>query len=164
MRGIVAVVALGAAVALGPGPAGADGDRTSSPRPGQDPAYTQAVSAIEAGQYRAAIPLLEGVVARAERNADAYNWLAYAVRKDGDPARAIPIYQKALALDPKHRGAHEYIGEAYLMLDNLPKAKEHLSALNSLCMITCGEYRDLKRAVEAYEKTGGKSKPTASSW
>ena len=50
------------------------------------------------------------------------------------------------------------------MLDNLPKAKEHLGTLNSLCMITCGEYRDLKRAVEAYEKTGGKSKPTASSW
>ena len=84
-------------------------------------------------------------------------------RKTGDPAASLPLYQKALAIDPKHEGAHEYIGEAYLMLDNLPKAKEHLGTLNSLCMITCGEYRDLKRAVEAYEKTGGKSKPTAAS-
>ena len=50
------------------------------------------------------------------KNADAYNWLAYAVRKNGDPAASIPIYEKALALDPKHRGAHEYIGEAYLAL------------------------------------------------
>jgi len=152
MRGIVAVVALGAAVALGPGPAGADGDRTSSPRPGQDPAYTQAVSAIEAGQYRAAIPLLEGVVARDERNADAYNWLAYAVRKDGDPARAIPIYQKALALDPKHRGAHEYIGEAYLMLGDLGSARQHLARLDALCFFGCSEYRDLKQAIEAFER------------
>jgi len=51
----------------------------------------------------------------------------------------------------------------YLMLDNLPKAKEHLSALDKLCFITCGEYRDLKRAVDAYERSGGKSKPTAAS-
>ena len=152
MRGIVAFVALGGALALGPGPAGADGDRTPSPRPGQDPAYTQAVSAIEAGQYRAAIPLLEGVVTRDERNADAYNWLAYAVRKDGDPARAIPIYQKALALDPKHRGAHEYIGEAYLMLGDLGSARQHLACLDALCFFGCSEYRDLKQAIETFER------------
>jgi tetratricopeptide (TPR) repeat protein len=103
------------------------------------------------------------VVSRDDKNADAYNWLAYATRKTGDPAASLPLYQKALAIDPKHKGAHEYIGEAYLMLDNLPKAKEHLSTLNSLCVLSCGEYRDLKRAVEAYEKSGGKSKPTASS-
>ena len=77
------------------------------------------------------------------------------------PATALPALEKALAIDPKHKGAHEYIGEAYLMLDNLPKAKEHLATLSSLCLITCGEYRDLKRAVDAYEKSGGKSKPTA---
>lgn len=155
------------AVAL-PGPAGADGGgggqgaATPAGRP-EDPQYTAAVKAIKANEYAKAIPLLQGVVSRDDKNADAYNWLAYATRKTGDPAASLPLYQKALAIDPKHKGAHEYIGEAYLMLDNLPKAKEHLGTLNSLCMITCGEYRDLKRAVEAYEKTGGKSKPTAAS-
>ena len=152
MRAIVACLALAAALGLGPGPAGADGDRTPSPRPGEDPAYTQAVRAIEAGQYKAAIPLLEGVVTRDQRNADAYNWLAYAVRKDGDPARAIPIYQKALALDPKHRGAHEYIGEAYLMLGDIGSARQHLARLDSLCVFGCSEYRDLKQAIEAFER------------
>jgi tetratricopeptide (TPR) repeat protein len=122
------------------------------------------VKAIKANEYAKAIPLLEGVVSRDGQNADAYNWLAYATRKTGNAAGSLPIYQKALAIDPKHRGAHEYIGEAYLMLDNLPKAKEHLRALDSLCTFSCSEYRDLKRAVEAYEKSGGKSKPTASSW
>jgi tetratricopeptide (TPR) repeat protein len=152
MRSIVACLALAAALGLGPGPAGADGDRTPSPRPGEDPSYTQAVRAIEAGQYKAAIPLLEGVVTRDQRNADAYNWLAYAVRKDGDPARAIPIYQKALALDPKHRGAHEYIGEAYLMLGDVGSARQHLARLDSLCFFGCSEYRDLKQAIEAFER------------
>jgi tetratricopeptide (TPR) repeat protein len=152
MRVTVAGLALAVALGLGSGFAGADGDRTPSPRPGEDPAYTQAVRAIDAGQYKAAIPLLEGVVTRDQRNADAYNWLAYAVRKDGDPARAIPIYQKALALDPKHRGAHEYIGEAYLMLGDVGRARQHLARLDALCFFGCSEYRDLKQAIEAFER------------
>jgi tetratricopeptide (TPR) repeat protein len=151
-----------------PSPAGADGGgggqgAITTPGKPEDPQYAAAVKAIKTNEYAKAIPLLLGVVSRDDKNADAYNWLAYATRKTGDPAASLPLYQKALAIDPQHKGAHEYIGEAYLMLDNLPKAKEHLGTLNSLCLITCGEYRDLKRAVEAYEKSGGKSKPTAAS-
>jgi tetratricopeptide (TPR) repeat protein len=163
------VVALLAAFVL-PTPVAADGggggggtERTLAPSKPEDPDYTAAVKAIKANEFAKAIPLLEGVVSRDAKNADAYNWLAYATRKNGNPAGAIPLYEKALAIDPKHRGAHEYIGEAYLMLDDLPKAKQHLSTLDSLCLFSCSEYRDLKRAVEAYEKSGGKSKPTASS-
>jgi len=152
-----------------PHPAGADGggggggpERVLAPPKPEDPQYTAAVRAIKAGEYGKAIPLLESVVSRDGTNADAYNWLAYATRKNGDPAAAIPIYEKALTIDPQHRGAHEYIGEAYLVLDNLPKAKEHLRTLDKLCFLPCSQYRDLKKAVEAYEKSGGKTKPTAS--
>ncbi|HTO11949.1 MAG TPA: tetratricopeptide repeat protein [Candidatus Binatia bacterium] len=152
---IVALLALGAVMAAGAGPAAADGPRTAPPQQSKDPAYTEAVNAIKAGQFKAAVPLLEGVVARDDRNADAFTWLGYAVRKDGDPARAIPIYQKALALDPKHRGAHEYIGEAYLMVGDLAGAKQHLARLDSLCFFSCEEYRDLKKAIEAFEKKSG---------
>jgi len=53
------------------------------------------------------------------------------------------------------------IGEAYLALDDMAKAKEHLAALDRLCFFPCSQYRDLKRAIEAYEKSGGKIKPTA---
>jgi tetratricopeptide (TPR) repeat protein len=125
-----------------------------------DPEYAAAVQEIKAARFGAAIPLLERVIARDGNNADAYNWLGYATRRNGDPARAVPLYEKALAIDPKHRGAHEYIGEAYLLLDNLPKARTHLARLDSLCFLPCSEYRDLKKAVEAYEKSGGKIKPT----
>lgn len=145
----------------GGGGGGGDG-ATASPqavaRP-DDPQYTAAVKAIEARNYAAAIPLLQGVTARDPRNADAFNWLAYSMRMTGDPAGSIPVYQKALAIDPKHRGAHEYIGEAYLTLDDLPHAKQHLAALDKLCFLPCGQYTDLKKAVEAYEKSAGKVKP-----
>jgi hypothetical protein len=40
-------------------------------------------------------------------------------------------------------------------------AKQHLAKLDSLCLLPCSEYKDLKKAVEAYEKSGGKVKPTA---
>ena len=120
----------------------------------EDPDYAAGSKAIKAGQFVAAIPLLERATARDPRNADAYNLLAYATRRNGDPAGAIPIYQKALTIDPKHRGAHEYIGEAYLMLGNVAKAKEHLARLDTLCTFSCSEYRELKKAIETYEKTG----------
>jgi tetratricopeptide (TPR) repeat protein len=131
---------------------------TSAPSKPVDPDYTTAVQAIKASQYKAAIPLLEKVVQRDSSNADAYNWLGYATRKNGDPAASIPIYQKALTIDPKHRGAHEYIGEAYLMLGDLAKAKEHLARLDKLCFFPCEEYRDLKKAVQDYEKKAGEKK------
>ncbi|HEY7040789.1 MAG TPA: tetratricopeptide repeat protein [Methylomirabilota bacterium] len=146
----------------GGGGGGADGSGGASGKP-EDPKYSEAVKAIKAKEYGKAIPLLQDVVARDAANADAYNWLGYATRKNGNPSGAIPYYEKALAIDPKHRGAHEYIGEAYLMLDDLPKAKDHLRSLDKLCFLPCSEYSDLKKAVEAYERTGGKTKPTASS-
>jgi TolA-binding protein len=143
----------------GGGGGGGNGSQSST-RP-QDPEYTAGVAAIEKQDYPTAIRLLESVVSRDGKNADAYNWLAYAVRLNGDAARAIPIYQKALQLDPKHRGAHEYIGEAYLVLGDLGKAKEHLAQLDKLCFFPCSQYRDLKQAVQAYESSGGRVRPAA---
>ena len=144
------------AVAAGGG--GVDGARAKN----QTAEYTAGVQAIEAKDFARAITLLEAAVQRTPDDADAWNWLAYATRRSGEPAKSVPLYQKALALDARHLGAHEYIGEAYLALDNLPKAKEHLARLNRLCLFSCEQYRDLKKAVESYEKSGGKVKPTAS--
>lgn len=127
----------------------------------EDPAYAEAVKAIQRGDFPGAIRLLEGVVARDGKNADAYNWLGYATRRSGDPVKAIPIYEKALAIDPKHRGAHEYIGEAYLVLGDIVKAKEHLAVLDKLCLFPCSQYTDLKRAVQAYEASEGQTRPTS---
>jgi tetratricopeptide (TPR) repeat protein len=164
VRSLLAVLAVSTLATAAPNAALAagGGDSPSSPpAKAEDPDYTAGVAAIKAEKFGQAIPLLQKVVTREASNADAFNWLAYATRKNGDPAGSIPIYQKALAIDPEHRGAHEYIGEAYLALDNLPKAREHLKRLDSLCFLPCGEYRDLKKAVETYEKTGGKTRPAA---
>ena len=149
----------GVVLAAGGG-GGGGGDSTSAKN--QTSEYTAGVKAIDSKDFARAITLLETAVQRTPGDADAWNYLAYATRKNGDPAKSIPLYEKALALDPRHLGAHEYIGEAYLDLKDLPKAKEHLARLNKLCLFSCEEYRDLKKAVQAYEKAHGEVKPAVS--
>ena len=148
--GLVMGFAVMAAADGGGGGGGDEGTRRDPTAPPRDPQYDDGVRAVKRGDYSAAIRLFEAVTARDAQNADAFNWLAYSTRKNGDAARSIPIYERALAIDPKHRGAHEYIGEAYLLTNNLSKAEEHLAALGRICLIPCEEYDDLKKAVADY--------------
>jgi len=160
MRPIVALLLL-SGLLVGIASLAAADPAKDEPTAREDPMYAEGVKAVERGDYAAAIRLFEAIVARDDKNADAYNWLGYSTRKAGDAKKAVPIYQKALAINPKHRGAHEYIGEAYLMLGDLPKAKEHLAVLDKLCFLPCSEYSDLKKAVQAFESSGGQVKPTS---
>jgi Flp pilus assembly protein TadD len=86
-------------------------------------------------------------------NADWNNLMGYSLRKAGaaNAAESERYYNEALRIDPKHKRAHEYLGEAYLMVGNLPKAKEHLAQLDKICYFGCSEYSDLKKAIGAYE-------------
>ena len=134
----------GGAFAMGNDPA------PSSAKPA-DPAYTNAKAMIEAKRYGEAIPLLQQVVAKNPKNADAYNLLGYATRKSGNPNGSLQYYTTALQIDPKHLGANEYLGEAYLMLDKPQQAEQQLARLDQLCMFGCVEYRTLKAAIAAYK-------------
>jgi tetratricopeptide (TPR) repeat protein len=122
-----------------------------------DPDFVTAKNLIDKRNYRDAFPLLQRVVTKDPNNADAYVLMGYAVRKSGDANASLQFYNQALSLDPKHIGAHEYIGEAYLMLDRPQEAEQHLARLNSICLFGCTEYKMLKTAVANY-KAG--QKPT----
>ena len=136
---------------------GADPPKAEPSKP-VDPAYTQAKAMIEQQKnYAGAIPLLQGVVQRDPRNANAYNLLGYATRASGNPQGSLQYYTQALAIDARHLGAHEYLGEAYLMLDRPAEAEQMLARLDSMCVFGCAEYRTLKAAIASYKQ--GK-KPT----
>jgi tetratricopeptide (TPR) repeat protein len=115
-----------------------------------DPEYAAGKKAIEAKDWGTAIKLLSSASLRDTRNADIQNYLGYANRNSGKMAQAFKHYERALQLNPRHRGAHEYVGEAYLLVGNLAKAKEHLAALEKICLIPCEEYGELKEKIEAY--------------
>ena len=121
-----------------------------------DPDYAAGKQAIDAKEWSTAITSLTSAALRDTRNADLQNYLGYAYRNAGQLDVAFRHYQRALQLNPRHRGAHEYVGEAYLIVHNLAKAEEHLAALHKICLIPCEEYADLKKKIAEYRGKTGK--------
>ncbi|MGL6111775.1 MAG: tetratricopeptide repeat protein [Rubrivivax sp.] len=147
-------------VATWAGAAGGEDSSSASPRSGwssgskaDDPAVKSVRAAFAAGDYAGAQGTLKAALASDPGNADLHNLYAYSMRKGANPDMPLVFkhYGEALRIDPKHRGAQEYIGEAYLMVGNPAKAKEHLGALDKLCFFGCEEYEMLKKAIAAYE-------------
>jgi Flp pilus assembly protein TadD len=103
--------------------------------------------------WKRAVEHLSKAAAAEPKNADIHNWLGFANRKLGNMDAAFAAYNEALKLDPKHRNAHEYIGEAYLMVNDVAKAEQHLAELQKLCTpIPCEQYKELKRALDEHKK------------
>jgi Flp pilus assembly protein TadD len=89
-------------------------------------------------------------------NADLQNYLGFAYRNLGQLDSAFSHYKRALALDPRHRGAHEYIGEAYLIVDDLAGAERHLAALRDICLLPpCEALDDLAAAIKTWQAKRG---------
>ncbi|MCH7880315.1 MAG: tetratricopeptide repeat protein [Proteobacteria bacterium] len=128
----------------------AAGSSSSSTQPRADN-YENGVKAVNSANYKKAIKLFNKVVAAKPTNADAWNYLGFSNRKLKKFDLALSAYQKALAIDPNHRGANEYLGELYLQTDNLEKARERLKKLDDICYFGCDEFDDLKAAIIAYE-------------
>jgi Flp pilus assembly protein TadD len=145
------VLSLAAALAIS-GPALGSDMRSETPAKPVDPDVASARKSIDRKDWPEAIRLLERAAERNQKDADVYTLLGFAERNRGNTDAAFAHYEKALALDPKHLGAHEYVGEAYLMVGNLAKAEEHLKALDKLCFLSCEEYRDLKKSIAEYKK------------
>ncbi len=157
-------IAMLSALALtGPGAAfAADTPEPPAPAAAKQPApkavhkerITLAREAIQAKDWKGAIAVLTEAVQVHPGNPELHNLLGYAYRKQATPdlPRSFENYRLALKFDPEHRGANEYIGEAYLMDKNPAKAEEHLAKLKSICgNTTCEEYQDLAKAIAEYK-------------
>ena len=57
----------------------------------------------------------------------------------------------ALEIDSEHAGAHEYLGELYLMRDQKNQAMRMISKLENLVGKNAEEYKDLLQAIENYQ-------------
>ena len=131
----------------------AAGDPVTSNAP-KDPVLEKVSAATARKDWAGAAGVLKDAVAADPNNANYHNLYAYSIRKGATPDMNLVFkhYNEALRIDPQHRGAHEYIGEAYLMVGNVGKAKEHLTQLDKLCFFPCVEYTDLKKAITEHDK------------
>lgn len=135
--------------------AGGGSETASAPSPelAKDPIIRAAKAGIAKQDWIGTQELLKKAIASNPGNADYHNLYAFTTRKGPAPDMVLVLaeYAQALRLDPKHRGAHEYLGEAYLQINELAKAKLQLAALDKLCSLGCEEYSDLKRSIQQYE-------------
>ena len=119
----------------------------------EDPAIEAIRAAVTKSDWKQAQELARASVEKNPSSPDYHNLYAYSIRMGANPQLELVFkhYNEALRLDPKHLGAHEYLGEVYLTVGNLDKAKEQLRMLDRLCFFSCKEFSTLKKAVADYE-------------
>ena len=136
--------------------AGSSGGDTKS-------SYDQAVKLIEKAKksekkgkknkaeanYEKALKLLVKSNEKKPVKADTLNYLGFTTRKLGDFENGEKYYLQGLAVDPKHKGINEYLGELYVATNRHNLAVERLEVLKGC---NCEEYDQLK-AVIAGEKS-----------
>ena len=115
-----------------------------------DADYAAGKSAMDRKNWAEAVTHLQMARSRMPDSADLHNYLGFSYRKLQKMELAFQHYKRSLEANPRHLGAHEYIGEAYLMIGDLANAEKHLAALRSICLLPCEELADLDLAITAY--------------
>lgn len=138
------------------------GGENQPPAASEADAYARGAAAFEREDWQAVVDHMTEAVEQRPWHDDAYNLMGFAYRKLGDYDRALHAYDRALALNPHHRGALEYLGEAYLELDQPARAKATLDRLEVACRRTaadasssgwqsaCEEWQELSETYEGY--------------
>lgn len=156
LGGIVVSMANGTAIAV------MGGGASEQPLPSDDD-YGRGKTAFDQEDWQGVVDYMTRVIQERPWHDDAYNLMGFAHRKLGDYDKALEAYDRALKLNPHHRGALEYLGEAYLELDRPELAKGLLDRLGAECQqiavgatddagwqSDCEEWQDLNEAYQDY--------------
>jgi tetratricopeptide (TPR) repeat protein len=140
-------------------PATAEPYETNPDAAARDPDYAAGKQAMEKKNWPEAARRFARAAAADPDNPDLQNYLGFAHRNLKQFDLAFKHYKRAIEFDPSHRGAHEYIGETYLLTGDVANAEKHLAALREICLLSCEELEDLEKAIAAYRaKLGKKSR------
>lgn len=102
----------------------------------------------KSGKYEQALSYLEKAEHKDER---ILTYIGFATRKLGDVDAALPLYVKALSINPNYSVARAYMGEAFLTKGQPDKAKAELNEIAQRCGTTCAPYVDLAQHIADYE-------------
>jgi tetratricopeptide (TPR) repeat protein len=100
------------------------------------------------GHYAEALAYLELTRRKDER---VLTYIGFATRKLGDVEAALPLYTRALEINPDYVVARAYLGDAYLTKGEPAKAKAELLEIERRCGKTCAPYADLASHIASYE-------------
>jgi tetratricopeptide (TPR) repeat protein len=112
-------------------------------------AYAEAVGLINQERYAEAFATLERTQEAVGPHPDVLNYMGFTSRKLGRLDDALAYYGEALTIDPNHLGATEYLGELYIQLGQLDRARTQLARLDELCAYGCAQREELSRWISA---------------
>ena len=99
-------------------------------------------------RYEEAITVLK--LAKDQNDPRILNYLGYSNRKLGRIHEGLAYYSAALKEDPDYTLVMEYMGEAFLQLDQVDKARNMLSEIEKRCGKDCREYTMLETEIDRY--------------
>jgi len=111
-------------------------------------AYAEAVGMINQERFPEAMTALVRAETAVGPHPDVLNYMGFVSRRMGNLDAALAYYDQALTLDPNHLGATEYLGELYIQMGELGRARQQLARLDELCAYGCAQREELARWIE----------------
>lgn len=124
--------------------------------PSRNPALEErgmrmAREALAQRDWERAVSVLQTHVNVFPEDADAYSLLGFAQRQLGRFDLSLSAYERALAIDPRHLGAHAYLGILMLTQGQRERAISLLQSLSQLCQTPCEALQQLQEALDSGE-------------
>lgn len=118
-----------------------------------DATITQAEDLLRQKKFSESLDVLDKIIGRNIRNADAHVYTAIAWYNLGNMDKADAALKNALAIDRGHRGAYVMAGLVSLKKYDRNQAEYYLNALRVVCQSdTCPEYVTLQHALREYKE------------
>lgn len=105
------------------------------------------------GDYEKALVVLKGLPD--QNDVGVLTMIGFATRHIGRVEEALGYYEKALAHNPNLTNTRQYLGEAYLQMRDLERAKGELGEIARICgNAVCEDYVKLAKEISLYEAKG----------
>jgi tetratricopeptide (TPR) repeat protein len=110
--------------------------------------FAEAVGLLNQARYEEALVALEHAQAAVGPHPDILTYMGFASRKLGRYDQSFAYYREALGIDPNNLGVNEYLGELYLQLGDMPRARQQLTRLDALCAYGCAQREELAHWIQ----------------
>ena len=107
----------------------------------QDQSYSLGYWQAKSGEYGTALATLQSAPDQGDPRVQ--TMIGFTLRKLGRVDEAFGYYFKALATRPDATTTRQYLGEAYLQIGDLVRAREQLAEIAKRCGTACEDYTAL---------------------
>ncbi len=119
----------------------------------QDQVYSVAYWQAKGGEHAAALATLRTAANQGDPRIQTLT--GFTLRKLGRVDEAMGYYQRVLAAHPDRTTTRQYLGEAYLQMGDVIRAREQLAEIGKRCGTACEDYQLLADEIAKFERAAG---------